>query len=86
MSGSANTAQAGGQDKGDEESLAAPVTCGGGPSDHHGTQTPAVRSNGSYPHRPDPALIGLVRLLARQAARERFEAARLPEDSGGELE
>lgn len=71
MSGRPKHAPAGEQDKGDEESLVAPLACAGGASDRHGSQIAAARSNGS--HLPDPILVGLVRLLARQAAREAWE-------------
>ena len=84
MSGRPNNAPAGEQHDRNEESLVAPVACGGGASDRRGTLIAAAQWNGSLP--PDPALIGLVRLLAQQAAREGFEAARRPEDGGGEFE
>jgi len=60
MSGRPNNAPAGEQDNRNEESRVAPITCGGGASDRHGTPIAAARWNGS--HVPDPALIGLVRV------------------------
>ncbi len=82
MSGRANNAPAGEQDNRNEESLIAPAASDGGASERRGTQIAVARSNGSHP--PGSALIGLVRLLARQAAREGFEASTRPEDGGGE--
>jgi hypothetical protein len=86
MSGRPNTTPAGEQEKGDEGSLVAPIACAERTIDRRGTQTPVARSNGSHPHQPAPALIGLVRLLARQAAREVLEASMRPEHGGGEDE
>jgi hypothetical protein len=72
---------AGEQDKGDEESLVAPLARAEGASDRPGTQIPAIPSSSS--HRPDRVLVGLVRLLARQAAREEFQASMQFEDDAG---
>ena len=73
MSGRANNAPAGEQDNRNEESLVAPVAYGEGARHRHGTQTAAARWNGSQ--LPGPGLIGLVRLLAREAARETWETS-----------
>lgn len=84
MSDRANNAPMGEQDTRREESLVALVACNGRASDHHGKQIAAARR--TVTHLPDPALVGLVRLLARQAAREAFEASMRPEHGEGEPE
>jgi hypothetical protein len=44
------------------------------------------QQDGTDAHLPDPALIGLIRLPARQAAREAFDASMRSGDVGGDAE
>jgi hypothetical protein len=85
MSGRPINARAGEHDNRNEESLVRPAACGAR-ARATVTARKSPRHDGTDAHLPDPALIGLVRLLARQAAREVFDASMRSGDGGGEAE
>jgi hypothetical protein len=81
MSGRPIDAPLGEHDDRNGESLGDPAGCGAR-ARATVTARKSPRQDGTDPHLHDLALIGLVRLLAQQAAREVFDAS-MPSGDGG---